>query len=69
MEKITAKQQEIYEFIKKYIDNYGYSPTVREIAYIFGKSVGSIHPMLKRLKEKQLIDYEERKSRTIKILK
>ena len=69
MEKISTKQQELYDFIKKYIKNYGYSPTIREISSVFQKSLGSIHPMLKRLKERGLIDYEERKSRTIKILK
>jgi repressor LexA len=68
MEKISNKQQELYDFIKKYIANNGYAPTIRELAYIFQRSTGSIHPMLKRLKQKGLIDYEEKMSRTIKIL-
>lgn len=69
MDQLTVKQQEVYDFIKKYINNQGYSPTIREIAYIFDKSVGTIHPMLKRLQKKGFIDFEEGKSRTLKILK
>lgn len=66
---LSTKQLELYDYIKKYINNQGHAPTIREIAYIFGKSLGTIHPMLKRLQKKGYIDFEERKSRTIKILK
>lgn len=69
MEDLTTKQKEVYEFIKKYIDNYNYSPTIREISSLFEKSVGTIYPMLKRLKSKGYITFEEGKARTIKILK
>ena len=34
--KLTKRQQEIFEFIKRYAAKYGYPPTVREI----GKAVG-----------------------------
>ena len=33
---LTKRQQEIFDFIKKYSANYGYPPTVRDI----GKAVG-----------------------------
>ncbi len=69
MEDLTTKQKEVYEFIKKYINNYNYSPTIREISSLFEKSVGTIYPMLKRLKSKGYITFEEGKARTIKILK
>lgn len=69
MEDLTTKQKEVYEFIKKYINNYNYSPTIREISSLFDKSVGTIYPMLKRLKNKGYITFEEGKARTIKILK
>lgn len=51
---MTNKQKELYDFIKKYIDNYGYSPTIREICKIFEKSSGSVYPMLKLLKKKNI---------------
>ena len=69
MEDLTSKQKETYDFIKKYIENNGYSPSVREISCIFDKSVGTVHPMLKKLKSKGYIDYVSGKARTIKILK
>ena len=34
--KLTKRQQEIYDFIRKYSAKYGYPPTVRDI----GKAVG-----------------------------
>ena len=68
MEELTDKQKEMIDFIKKYINNYGYSPTIRELAYVLGKSVGSVHPMLKKLKAKGVITYNEKMSRTIKVL-
>jgi repressor LexA len=34
--KMTSRQQEIFQFIKRYAAKYGYPPTVREI----GKAVG-----------------------------
>lgn len=69
MEDLTSKQKEVYEFIKKYIKNYNYSPSIRDISLIFERSVGSIYPMLKRLKKKGYITFGEGKARTIKILK
>lgn len=66
---MTTKQQELYDFIKKYIKNHGYSPTIREMCSIFQKSTSTIHSMLQILKRKELISYEDHKSRTIKISK
>ncbi len=34
---LTKRQQEIFDFIRKYSAKYGYPPTVRDI----GKAVGS----------------------------
>ena len=66
---MTKKQQELYDFIKKYIKNYHRSPTIKELATIFQRSVGSIHPMLKLLKKNGFIDFEKNTARSIKILK
>lgn len=67
MENLTKKQQELYDFIAKYIKNNNKSPTIRELAYVFQRSVGSIHPMLKIIAEKGYISYEKNKTRSIKI--
>ena len=34
--KLTARQQEIYDFIARVIRNQGYPPTIREIMEAFG---------------------------------
>ena len=69
MIELTKKQMEYYDFIKQYINTYGYSPSVRDIGDNFERSVGSVYPMLKLLREKGYITFEEKKSRTIKIIK
>lgn len=67
--KLTTKQTEVYNLIKKFIKEKGYSPTIRELCKILElNSSASIHRHLKILKQKGYITYEEGKSRTIKIL-
>ena len=67
---MTDKQNKVYEEIKKYIKENGYSPTMRELCDILNlKSTGTIQVMLKRIKKKGYIDYNEYKSRTIRIIK
>jgi repressor LexA len=68
MENLSEKQKEVCIFIDTYIKKYNYSPSVRDISSFFKKSVGTIYPMLKRLKRKSIIDFEEGKARTIKII-
>lgn len=68
MEELTIKQKEVYDFICKYIKNYGYSPSVRDISKVFNHSTATIHSHLLTLKEKGYIDYVEGKARTIKII-
>ena len=67
---MTDKQNKVYEEIKKYIIENGYPPTIRELCDILNlKSTGTIQVMLKRIKKKGYIDYNEYKSRTIRIIK
>ena len=50
--KITAKQQEILEFIKQEILKKGYPPTVREICEtVHLKSTSSVHSHLETLEK------------------
>lgn len=67
---MTKRQEELYIVIKQFINDKGYSPTVRELGEITKKSSpGTTFNKLKKLKEKGFITYEKGKSRTIKILK
>lgn len=69
MEKLTNRQKDILQVLKKLSAKNGYPPTVREI----GKeadlhSPATIHFHLKKLEEKGYIKKDNSKNRTIEIL-
>ena len=67
--KITAKQQEILEYIKETILKKGYPPSVREICEaVHLKSTSSVHSHLETLEENGYIRRDPTKPRTIEIL-
>ena len=67
--KITAKQQEILEYIKETILKKGYPPAVREICEaVHLKSTSSVHSHLESLEENGYIRRDPTKPRTIEIL-
>ena len=66
---ITAKQEEILEYIKETILKKGYPPAVREICEaVHLKSTSSVHSHLSTLEEKGFIRRDPTKPRTIEIL-
>ncbi len=68
-DKMTAKQQEILEYIKETILKKGYPPAVREICEaVHLKSTSSVHSHLSALEEKGYIRRDPTKPRTIEIL-
>lgn len=68
MEKITAKQQQIYDFILSFSEEYGYPPSVREIGDHLGlKSPSTVHFHLKGLRSAGLISQVEGKTRSITV--
>ena len=68
-EKITAKQQEILEYIKETILKKGYPPAVREICEaVHLKSTSSVHSHLETLEEKGYIRRDPTKPRTSEII-
>lgn len=70
MERLTDSQQKLYDKIIDYIDEYGFSPSFRELTKLTGKtSVSSTFHQLNILKRKGYIDYSPRLSRTIRVLK
>ena len=67
--KITAKQQEILEFIKDCILSKGYPPSVREICEaVCLKSTSSVHSHLETLEKNGYTRRDPTKPRTIEIL-
>jgi repressor LexA len=66
---LTKRQQEIFDFIKKYSAKYGYPPTVRDI----GKAVGlasssTVHAHLANLERIGLLRRDPSKPRAIELL-
>ena len=66
---LTKRQQEIFDFIKKYSAKYGYPPTVRDI----GKAVGlasssTVHAHLANLEKLGLVRRDPTKPRAIELL-
>ncbi len=69
MEKLTKRQDEILQFIKKHIVNNGYPPTVREIGSSLGlSSPATIHSHLSNLEEKGYIKKDTNKNRALELL-
>lgn len=67
--KITAKQQEILEYMKKEILGKGYPPSVREICDAVNlKSTSSVHAHLETLEKNGYIRRDPTKPRAIEIL-
>ena len=66
MAKLTAKQQQIYDYILSFTSEHGYPPSVREIGAAIGlKSPSTVHFHLKRLQERGLIEKGDFKGRAI----
>ena len=66
---LTKRQQEIFDFIRKYSARYGYPPTVRDI----GKAVGlasssTVHAHLANLEKIGLLRRDPSKPRAIELL-
>ena len=66
MAKLTAKQQQIYDYILSFTNQHGYPPSVREIACAVGlKSPSTVHFHLKALEEAGVISRGTGKTRAI----
>ncbi len=68
MKQLTAKQQQIYEYIIAFTDDHGYPPSVREIGEHVGlKSPSTVHFHLKGLQSAGVITQAAGKTRAISI--
>ncbi len=70
MKKSEQKMQDILNFMQKYIEDFGYPPTYREISVgVRLKSINSIKEYLDRLESNGYIKRQNSKSRSIEIVK
>jgi repressor LexA len=68
MVKLTAKQQQIYDYILSFTADHGYPPSVREIGAAVGlKSPSTVHFHMKGLEEAGVIIKAEGKTRAISL--
>lgn len=68
MEKLTNKQQRIYDYIKKYIEENNIPPTIREICGCTGlTSTSTVHTHLSNLEKKGYITRKKSKNRYMEI--
>ncbi len=69
VEDLTARQQEILDYIKKEVQKKGYPPSVREIGEAVGlSSSSSVHAHLEKLEEMGYLRRDPTKPRAIEVL-
>jgi len=65
---LTKRQKQVLDFIKKYIKENGYSPSLQEVAERFKlSSVGTAHKHINNLKEKGYLEKIENRPRSIEL--
>ena len=65
---LTARQQEIWQFLVEYVDDHGYPPTVREIGDAVGlASPSTVHAHLANLERSGLLRRDPTKPRAIEL--
>lgn len=66
---LTKRQHEIYEYIKEFLDNRGYAPSLEEIAAHFGlSSVATVHEHLANLEDKGFLRRGANQSRAVELV-
>jgi repressor LexA len=68
--KLTKRQQEIFDFIKRYSARHGYPPTVRDIGKAIGLgSPSTVHAHLTNLEKLGLLKRDPSKPRALELLR
>ena len=68
MEPLTRRQKEILEYVRNFIDENGYAPSYREIAYYFEfSSTGTVAEYIGILEEKGYITKESMDARSLQL--
>ena len=66
---LTARQQEIWQFLVEYVDAHGYPPTVREIGDAVGlASPSTVHAHLANLERAGLLRRDPTKPRALELI-
>jgi repressor LexA len=67
--ELTPKQKELFDWISQFIDQHGYSPSVREMMRgVKLKSPAPVQSRLEILRKKGLVSWVDRQTRTVRIV-
>ena len=67
--KLTKRQQEIFDFIKRYSARHGYPPTVRDIGKAIGlTSPSTVHTHLHNLEKIGMLKRDPSRPRALELL-
>jgi repressor LexA len=67
---LTKRQQEIFDYVKQYVGEHGYPPTVRDIGKAIGlASSSTVHAHLANLEKLGVLRRDPTKPRAIEVLK
>lgn len=67
--ELSARQQEVLDFIRRSVRERGYAPSIREIGQALAiKSSATVHGHVKRLEAKGYIRCEQDRSRALQVL-
>ncbi|MFT7463982.1 MAG: repressor LexA [Pseudohongiellaceae bacterium] len=65
---LTEKQQAVFAFIRDFIEDKGYSPTLEEMSQYFGVSKVTIYEHVKALQEKGAVKKQANRKRSIELV-
>jgi len=68
MKAITKRQSEVLSYIKSFVTEHKFPPTIREISESFSISVKGAYDHVKALEKKNYIRLDTNRSRTIEVL-
>jgi repressor LexA len=67
---LTKRQRQIYDFVRGFLDENGYAPSLEEIAAHFGlSSVATVHEHLENLQAKGALRRDPNRSRAVELVR
>ena len=67
---LTRRQKQVYDFLARFVDEHGYSPSFEEIGEGLGlSSLATVHKHVSNLEQKGLLKRDYNRSRSIDLLK
>lgn len=68
MKELTKRQEEVFDFLKSFVERRKFPPTFREISEHFGMSVRASYDHIKALEKKGVLRCDKNRSRAFEIV-